>query len=90
MARINLKYVNSFSNTARRNAAVRYYFRMRGMKAIPLPGIPGSEEFMTAYAMALAGLPDAPKLDIGAKRIEKCGTRHAALRPSAFCMARAA
>ena len=68
MARIHLKYVNSFPNPDRQNAAVRHYFRKRGMKAIPLPGLPGSEEFMAAYAMALAGMPDAAKPEIGAKR----------------------
>jgi hypothetical protein len=44
---------------------MRYYFRRRGSKAIPLPGMPGSEEFMAAYAAALAGLPDVA---IGASR----------------------
>ncbi len=37
---------------------MRYYFRRRGGKAMPLPGLPGSEEFMAAYAAALAGLPN--------------------------------
>ena len=53
MARIKLKYVNGFSNRGRKNQRVRYYFRRRGIKTIPLPGLPGSEEFMAAYAMAL-------------------------------------
>jgi integrase len=47
---------------------VRHYFRKRGFPAIPLPGLPGSEEFMAAYAAALAGLPEAEKAEIGAKR----------------------
>ena len=68
MARIRLKYVNSFANPDRQNATVRHYFRKRGMNAIPLPGQPGGEEFMAAYAMALAGLPDAPKPEIGKSR----------------------
>ena len=54
MARIKLKYVNAFANRRRKNERVRYYFRRRGFKAIPLPGLPGSEEFMTAYQMVLA------------------------------------
>ena len=37
-------------------------------KGVALPGLPGSEEFMAAYAQALAGLPDAEKPEIGAKR----------------------
>ena len=28
-------------------------------RSIPLPGIPGSEEFMAAYSMALAMIPDS-------------------------------
>ena len=66
MAVIKLKYVNSFANRDRKNGRLRYYFRRRGEKAIPLPGVPGSEEFMAAYAMALAAIPDAP--EIGASR----------------------
>lgn len=68
MARIRLKYVNSYANGDRGNATVRHYFRKRGMKAIPLPGLPGSEAFMAAYAAALAGLPGAEKPEIGARR----------------------
>jgi integrase len=66
MAVIKLKYVNSFANRDRKDGRVRYYFRRRGEKAIPLPGMPGSEEFMAAYAMALAAIPDQP--EIGARR----------------------
>jgi hypothetical protein len=33
----------------RKDKRKRYYFRRRGMPAIPLPGAPGSEEFMAAY-----------------------------------------
>ena len=42
---------------------MRYYFRRRGTKAIPLPGLPGSEEFMAAYAAALAGLSPINRRD---------------------------
>jgi len=66
MATIKLRYVNSFANRKRKNARVRYYFRRRGQKAITLPGLPGSEEFMAAYAEALADQPDTS--DIGADR----------------------
>ena len=65
MARIKLKYVNAFANRGRRDKRVRYYFRRRGSKAMPLPGLPGSGEFMAAYAAALAGLPH---VEIGASR----------------------
>src|SRR6516164_9588673 len=67
MARIKLKYVNGFSNRGRKNQRVRYYFRRRGIKTIPLPGLPGSEEFMAAYAAALASIPDQYS-EIGADR----------------------
>jgi integrase-like protein len=67
MASIRLKHVNSFANRDRKDPRRRYYFRVRGRKAIPLPGLPGSEEFMTAYAMALAALPEAPT-EIGSGR----------------------
>jgi hypothetical protein len=67
MARIKLKYVNGFRNSKRMSQRIRYYFRKRGSKAIRLPGMPGSEEFMTAYAMALSSTADRP-LEIGAKR----------------------
>jgi hypothetical protein len=67
MAHIKLKYVNAFANRGRQDKRMRYYFRRRGTKAIPLPGLPGSEEFMAAYAAALAGLPDVA---IGAS--ERC------------------
>jgi hypothetical protein len=66
MAKIRLKYVNGFSNRDRKSQRVRYYFRRRGMQAIPLPGIPGSEEFMASYSMALAMIPDGAQ--IGASR----------------------
>jgi integrase len=66
MTRIRLRYVNSFANRSRRSARLRYYFRRRGHKAIPLPGLPGSEEFMAAYSMALAALPES--IQVGASR----------------------
>jgi integrase len=53
------------------NDAVRLasFFRRRGLKAIPLPGLPGSEEFMNAYQMALA-LADETPPEIGSHRTE--------------------
>jgi integrase len=67
MARIRLRHVNAFRNQNRKDGRIRYYFRRRGQKAIPLPGVPGSDEFMSAYAMALATVPDKPG-EIGADR----------------------
>jgi integrase len=51
MARLRLKHVNAFICS---DGRVRHYFRRGGAKAIPLPGLPGSEEFMAAYGAALA------------------------------------
>jgi len=50
----------------------RFYFRKPGMKDIPLPGVPGSEEFMQAYAMAFAALSGAK----ARSRREAHRTRH--------------
>ena len=56
MAKIRLKYVNTFSNKARSNKRQRFYFRKRGMKDYPTAWrARDSEEFMQAYAMAFAG-----------------------------------
>ena len=62
MARIKLKFVNGFTD---RYGRPRHYFRRRGFPAIPLPGMPGSDDFIAAYSAALAGLPDQP--EIGAR-----------------------
>ena len=67
MATIKLRYVNNFANRKRKNARARYYFRRRGQKAIPLPGLPGSDEFMASYAVALATVTDQLS-EIGASR----------------------
>jgi integrase len=68
--KIRLKYVNAFQNRRRKNGELRYYFRRRGFKAVPLPGLPGSEEFMAAYQTALSGLPDQDRAELGASRTE--------------------
>ncbi len=47
---IRLKYVHAFRDRAGR---MRYYFRRHG-KRTPLPGLPGSGEFMDAYATLLS------------------------------------
>src|SRR4051794_15609150 len=38
-----------------RHGNVRLYFRRKGQAKIRLPGLPGSDEFMQAYKVALAG-----------------------------------
>lgn len=62
---IRLQYVNAFTDRAGRR---RHYFRRHGVRTV-LPGLPGSAEFMAAYAEALAATgaqapaarrPDAP------------------------------
>lgn len=54
---ISLPYVHAFRD---RHGRMRYYFRRRGHKRTPLPGLPGSKPFMDAYQAALASnAPDA-------------------------------
>jgi integrase len=57
MTRIKLRYINEYVD---RQGKVRRYFRRRGGHAIPLPGLPGSIEFMTAYQAALAVVSPPP------------------------------
>jgi hypothetical protein len=40
-----------------RHGKPRFYFRRPGFKAVPLPGLPWSPEFMAVYEAALAGQP---------------------------------
>jgi integrase len=68
MTRINLRYVHGFIDKRRGRAKARFYFRRRGCKQVPLPGLPGSPEFNEAYAAALAE-QSAPRLPIGAGRV---------------------
>jgi integrase len=51
MTRIKLRYVNEYRD---RHGKRRRYFRRPGSRSIPLPGLPGSIEFMSAYQAALA------------------------------------
>jgi integrase len=62
MSRVRLKFVHAFVD---RHGKARHYFRHPGRKRAPLPGLPGSAEFMAAYAQALA---EAPQAEIGATR----------------------
>jgi integrase len=59
VTRFKLKYVLPDVD---RYGTVRYYFRRnRADKKIRMPGLPGSSEFMTAYADALAGKLKPPQ-----------------------------
>jgi hypothetical protein len=64
MTRIRLQFVHEFCD---RHGKVRRYVRRPGCKAIPLPGLPGSVEFMGVYQAALTGLV-VPQKQIGAAR----------------------
>src|SRR5271156_3854266 len=58
---MKLRYVQAWVDDEGRP---HQYFRRHGFKTVPLPGLPGSCEFMASYQEALDGAP-AP---IGAKR----------------------
>lgn len=66
MTRLVLKYIHEFRD---RHGKTRRYFRRPGFKRVPLPGTPGSEQFMAAYQAALGGV-SAPKLEIGHGRVK--------------------
>ena len=71
MSRLRLKYVQSFTSAE----GVYHYFRRRGAARIRLPGLPGSHEFMAAYADALAAAP----VTIGQSLRSKPGSVSAAI-----------
>jgi hypothetical protein len=50
-----------------RHGRPRYYFRRAGFKTVPLPGMPWSDEFMSARAALLNG-ESAPQREIGSAR----------------------
>src|SRR5262245_41551608 len=55
------RYVHGYID---RHGKARWYYRRRGFKKVPLPGLPWSPEFMAAYEQALADQP----LQVGSKR----------------------
>jgi len=57
MVTLHLRFVVSDRD---RHGNVRYYFRRKGQKKVRLHGIPGSKEFMDAYALALASGASRP------------------------------
>ena len=63
---IRLRYVHQWVDKRSGGAKARYYFRRPGFKRIPLPGLPGSAEFLAAYQAALA--MQLPRPPIGASR----------------------
>jgi integrase len=50
MTSIRLRYINEYRD---RHGKLRRYFRRPGSRTVPLPGLPGSIEFMAAYQAAL-------------------------------------
>ena len=66
MTKLLLRYVHAFRD---RHGAMRYYMRRRGFKLVPLPGLPGSAEFMQAYQRALDP-KTAPRVEIGADKVK--------------------
>lgn len=56
--RVTLPYIQEFKD---RQGRVRRYFRHPELPRVPLPGHPGSPEFMLAYNAALAGHRIEPK-----------------------------
>lgn len=54
MTRVRLPHINSFRD---RHGKLRCYFRRPGGKSVPLPGLPGSSDFLDAYRLAAAGIP---------------------------------
>jgi site-specific recombinase XerD len=57
MAVVRIPYVKVYTDRA---GMVRRYFRKPGRKAVPLPGVPGSAEFMAAYQAALGEAAPTP------------------------------
>jgi integrase len=57
------KFVHGYVD---RHGKPRFYLRRRGLKKVPLPGLPWSQEFMAAYHKAMA---EKPILQIGSDRV---------------------
>jgi integrase len=52
VTRVKLPYIHEYTD---RHGRLRRYVRRPGQRKIALPGLPGSEEFMVAYASAIDG-----------------------------------
>ena len=59
VSKIKLRYVQQYRDC---RGKVRHYVRRRGKPSIPLPGLPGSAEFMEAYQSAIACDGHAPPM----------------------------
>jgi integrase len=68
VTKIRLKYVNEYID---RTGKLRRYFRRNGKQLGPLPGQPGSEEFMAAYAAYLARKSPAVVRDLNKDSLAK-------------------
>jgi integrase len=73
MSRLRLKYVHSFVD---HDGGPRHYFRRRGFRLTPLPGVYGSEEFMAAYHAACDAVTP---VEIGANKRSGPGSLSAAI-----------
>jgi integrase len=60
VSKINLDYVQAYRDC---RGKMRHYFRRPGKPRVPLPGLPGSAEFMAAYQSALADHAPSPVAD---------------------------
>jgi hypothetical protein len=63
MTSFRLRYIKAYCD---RHGKVRHYLRRPGAKPIALPGLPGSDEFMAAYAAGLS--EQAPRVEIASRR----------------------
>jgi integrase len=54
---VRLKYIHRYTD---RHGHVRHYLRRHGEKKVPLPGAPGSPEFIAAYQQAMANPTQVP------------------------------
>jgi integrase len=57
VSKIELRYVQRYRDC---RGKVRHYLRRRGKPNVPLPGLPGSPEFMAAYESAISSDGHAP------------------------------
>ena len=67
------KFVQGFVD---RHGRPRFYFRRPGFKRVPLPGLPWSPEFMTAYHEVMK---EKPALHIGSDRVKPRSIRALAI-----------
>jgi hypothetical protein len=72
MTKLRLRYVQAWVDE---DGRAHHYFRRHGFKRRPLPGMPGSPEFMAEYTAAMAESPQP----IGADKRSKPGTIAAAI-----------